>query len=582
MKTRSVLTKGDYSASDYDKAKEDPVVLVPEVTPRWLAPHFVWQVREEMSRILCGDQAESCPALETGGYKIVTTLDLDMQKVAEKWVKAATIVPKAKDPRAAAKAIGMAYQPWMQRLRGENVWNGALIAMDYRDGEVMAYVGSADYYAAKSSKRLQPKFDVLADGWRQPGSAFKPVHYSIGIDSGALTAATGFMDVTTDFGGGWAPTDSDNLERGPVRLRGALQWSLNIPAVKAMYIEGEQNVFAKAQQMGVRFQGDQPTAGLSFGIGTEVVHPADLTQAYGTIANGGDYVPRVTVLTVTDPNGKAVYTYKPPKGTQVISPQAAYIMTDILKGNTNPEVNPTWGRFKIMDGSKRRPATLKTGTNDEARDLGAYGFIAPSKDDKKYPSLVVGVWNGNSDYSILGKIFSFDAPTYVWQGFLKEVTKGWPISDWKEPDGIVHATVDVFSGMRPGPYSRQTVDEIFIEGTVPKKVDDTKVAGCGGSGVLDFSRIEADKPASWQVAIEGWEARARQGAGVAGGVNEDIPTKTAYFAKPYYHPYGETWGASFGGDCHGNPDKGNGNGDGSGPGGPVICHGRHCKPRRQR
>ena len=586
MKTRSVLTKGEYSVADYDKAKGESVVLVPELSPRWLAPHVVWQVREEMSRILCGDEAQSCTALETGGYKIITTLDLDMQKTAEKWVQAAAIVPKAKDPRAAAKAIGMKYQPWMQRLRGENVYNGALIAMDYTNGEVMAYVGSADYYAAKSSKRFQPKFDVLADGWRQPGSAFKPIHYSIGIDDEQLTAASAFMDVTTDFGGGWAPTDSDNLERGPVRLRGALQWSLNIPAIKGIYATGVDRVFAVSQNMGLRYQGQVPTAGLSMGIGTEVVHPADLTQAYATIANGGAYVPRVTVLKVTDPDGKNVYTYVKPKGDLAITPQAAYIITDILKGNTDPAVNPAWGRFNITQDGKRRPATLKTGTNDEARDLGAYGFIAPSKDDSKYPSLVVGVWNGNSDYSILGKIFSFDAPTYVWQGFLKDVTKGWPVTDWKEPDGIVHASVDAFSGMLPGRYSRETVDEIFIEGTAPKQVDDTKIAGCGG-GVLDFSRIEAAKPAAWQTAIDDWVSRARRGAGVEGGVNKDIPTKTAYFAKPYYHPYGETWGASFGGDCHGNgndkskgsPGGSNGGGGGGQPSSPPVCHGKHCKPR---
>jgi membrane peptidoglycan carboxypeptidase len=172
MKTRSVLTAAEYTPADYDAAKEEPVVLVPEVSARWIAPHFVWQVRDELTQILCGDATESCTALETGGYKIITTIDVDMQKVAEKWVAASAIVPKAKDPKAAAKALGLSYQPWMQRLRGENVWNGALVAMDYKTGEILAYVGSADYYAAKSSKRFQPKYDVLADGWRQPGSAW--------------------------------------------------------------------------------------------------------------------------------------------------------------------------------------------------------------------------------------------------------------------------------------------------------------------------------------------------------------------------------------------------------------------------
>src|SRR5207247_4407122 len=156
------------------------------------------------------------------------------------------------------------------------------------------------------------------------------------------------------------PTDSDNVERGPVRLRGALQWALNIPAVKAIYMNGVDKVFAKAQRMGVNFQGDASTAGLSFGIGTEVVHPLDLANAYGTIANGWQYVPHVTVLKISDPTGKDVYTYTPPKGERVVSPQAAYIITDILKGNTNPVVNPAWGRFQILSGTKRRPATLKT------------------------------------------------------------------------------------------------------------------------------------------------------------------------------------------------------------------------------
>ena len=559
MKTRSVLTVGEFTPDDYDKAKEDAVVLVPEATPRWIAPHFVWQVRDELTSILCGQSADSCTALETGGYKIVTTLDVDMQKIAEKWVAASALVPKAKDPKALAKELGIKYAPWMERLRAENVWNGALVAMDYTNGEIYAYVGSADYYAAKSTKKFQPKYDVLSDGWRQPGSAFKPIHYVIGIDDGTFTAATSFMDVTTDFGGGYAPTDSDNLERGPVRLRGALQWSLNIPAVKAMYMNGADKVFERSKRMGLKYQGDSVTAGLSFGIGTEVVHPVDLANGYATIANAGQYIPHVTVMKITDPSQKDVYTYTPPKGDQVISPQAAYIITDILKGNTNPTVNPAWGKFKIMDGSKRRPATLKTGTNDQARDLGAYGFIAPSKDDAKYPSLVVGVWNGNSDYTELGKIFSFDAPTYVWQGFLADVTKGWPITDWKEPDGIVHAKVDAFSGMKPGPFSSKTVDEIFVRGTQPRQVDNTKVGknidtatgklwkdGCTGpeetKGFADFSEIEAAFPASWQKAIDNWASRAAKGSGVKGGPKD---TATAYVYKPYFQPYGKSWGAPF-------------------------------------
>jgi membrane carboxypeptidase/penicillin-binding protein PbpC len=106
--------------------------------------------------------------------------------------------------------------------------------MDYETGDLVAYVGSADANARKATKKFQPRFDVIADGWRQPGSAFKPVVYSTGIAQRSITAATMFMDVVTNFGGGYTPTDADNLERGPVRVRDALSFSLNIPAVKSM------------------------------------------------------------------------------------------------------------------------------------------------------------------------------------------------------------------------------------------------------------------------------------------------------------------------------------------------------------
>src|SRR6185437_5625407 len=102
-------------------------------------------------------------------------------------------------------------------------------------------------------------------------------------DERKITAGSMFMDVVTDFGGGYVPTDADDLERGPVRVRNALQFSLNIPAVKALDVNGVQDVFDRARQFGMVFQGSQPTAGLSMTLGTEVVHPVDVTTAYGTL-----------------------------------------------------------------------------------------------------------------------------------------------------------------------------------------------------------------------------------------------------------------------------------------------------------
>ena len=158
---------------------------------------------------------------------------------------------------AAAKALGFKkVEPWMANLKSKDLHNSALVAVDYQTGELVAYVGSADYYAASTKPAFQPQYDVVGKGYRQPGSAFKPFNYAVGIDDRTITAGTMLMDVGTDFGGGYTPNDADRLERGPVRVRNALQFSLNIPAVKTMALNKPDHVFAKAQEFGMQFQGD--------------------------------------------------------------------------------------------------------------------------------------------------------------------------------------------------------------------------------------------------------------------------------------------------------------------------------------
>ena len=130
--------------------------------------------------------------------------------------------------------------------------NAAAAIIDYRTGEVLSYAGSASY-TSKGTKKFQPQWDVLSDGWRQPGSSIKPIDYAIGIDDETLTASTMFMDVTTDFGRGFIPTQADHKERGPVRLRSALQFSLNIPAVKAAIINTPEHVIDVGKRFGLVF-----------------------------------------------------------------------------------------------------------------------------------------------------------------------------------------------------------------------------------------------------------------------------------------------------------------------------------------
>ncbi|MFI5262332.1 MAG: transglycosylase domain-containing protein [Candidatus Limnocylindrales bacterium] len=561
-----------YSAADYAAALQEPVVLASQTVPNWKAPQFVWAVRQQLTDELCGTGVETCPQLEAGGLKIITTLDWRLQQIAEKWVKAAAILPHTRDPKAYAKLIGVPYASWMANLRNKDLHNGALVAIDYQTGQLLAYVGSADYYAGNASAKFQPQFDVVGDGWRQVGSAFKPFNYVVGINDHTMTAATLFMDVTTNFGTSanpYIPTDADNTERGPVRMREALEFSLNIPAVKALYYNGISHVFQTAKQFGMVFQTAQPQAGLSLTLGTQEVHPVDFVTAWATLANQGHYTGHTAILAIQDSKGTDIVSpYKTPAGTQVVSPQAAYIVTDILAGNTDPKVNPFWGAFHLTASTgTRRPATLKTGTNNDARDLNAYGFIAPPTTAERQAgqyALAAGAWNGNSDNSLVSTprnpLFSIDVTTFVWQGFMQEATKAWKVDQFTQPSGIVSAKVDAYSGLKPGPFTSKTVSELFIAGTQPTQVDDTKVGvqieqqtntlwqnGCFGTpvthGYLNLGNVESAVPA-WQAADRAWVARAARGAGVLGGPGP-IKTRTAYFYNGAFRPYGSTWGAPF-------------------------------------
>jgi membrane peptidoglycan carboxypeptidase len=559
MKTRSTLTGTKHAQAEYEAAKSEPVVLTPFVSATWKAPHFVWQVRQALAEILCPEAPNDCPEVDTGGYQVTTTLDYDMQKKTEKWVYAAARAPNAKDPRAVlrSKKIPRSAWGWILGLRGHNLHNAAAGVIDYRTGDVLAYVGSASY-TSKGSRKFQPQFDVMADGWRQPGSAIKPIDYLVGVDDGVLTASTMFMDVTTDFGGGFVPIQADKMERGPVRLRSALQFSLNIPAIKGGIMIGLDHLFERTKEFGLTY----PSTAIpvkSMGIGTLEVHPIDLLGAYGTAANGGVRMPRQVITSIVDSNGRTVWPLKgdKPEGEQVVSKQAAYIITDIMAGNTDKRINPFWGKWAVYDKGRRREAAYKTGTTSDNRDVAAYGYLAPPK-DKDAPALAVGVWMGNSDNSPNDGKLSLDTSAPLWSAILADVSKGTPFAKFKAPGGLKTMTVDAFTGTRPGPFTNKTVKEIFIPGHLPPKSGTSRVTlqidaasglvwreGCVGPkvarGYFDISEVDSNFP-SWQKADRNWASRAARGAGVRG---TSKGTRTAYFYNGQFRPFGASWGAPF-------------------------------------
>jgi penicillin-binding protein 1A len=399
---------------------------------------------------------------------------------------------------------------------------------------------------------------VLSDGWRQPGSSIKPIDYAIGIEDETLTASTMFMDVVTNFGRGFTPTQADKLERGPVRLRSALQFSLNIPAIKATIIQGLEHTYDRSKDFGLVF----PSTALpvtSMGIGTLETHPIDMLSAYGTIANGGVRMPRQLIAKVVDENGRQVWPVgdQKPEGIEVISPQAAYIITDILAGNTVKKINPYWAEFAVYRDGKRRPAAYKTGTTNDNRDVHAYGYLAPPKDPDR-PALAVGVWMGNSNNDPNRGSLSLDSSAPLWSAIIEEVSKPYGISSFRAPSGLVTANVDAFTGLKPGPFTKKVVKELFIKGTVPSERETLRVSreidaasgllwqdGCIGPkvtrGFFNLNEVESAFP-NWQKANRAWASRAARGPGVRGGPKG---TRTTYFYNSAFAPFGRSWGAPF-------------------------------------
>jgi membrane peptidoglycan carboxypeptidase len=523
--------------TELNTALDEPVILRGDVPLSFRAPHFTWQVRRQLRQIL-GPEV----SIETGGYRVITTLDWKAETLAEKWLAAAAIAPNLKRTAASAMLkrlkVGPSDRTWINALRGKDLHNGSLVALDYRTGDVLAYVGSAGYYQERlASRKFEPKYDAAGDGARQPGSAFKPIVYASAFDARRLTPGSLLLDITTEFGRDWAPRDADQLDRGPVLVRKALQYSLNVPAIRALQRVGNQAVAARAKKLGIRFTGGEKgflQAGLAGAIGTVEVRTIDLTSAFGALGNGGLRVPPRMILEVRDAAGKIVWTAPKPKGTRAVSPQAAFLVSDILQGNTLRSQNPIWAAaLELRNGPRgeHRPAAVKTGTANDARDLATYGYLAPPKDAKQ-PAYAVGIWMGNSDHSnpkSAKPATSLTAAAPLWRAFVRDLTARKPVASFAPPKGVVKATIDAWSGGARGPWTRETVQEWFINGTQPggsKAIDVPGLLYSPGCGGWRVNPLKAELgPGSWDDDVADWLRRARRGVGVQGRHD----SRTAYF-----------------------------------------------------
>jgi membrane peptidoglycan carboxypeptidase len=229
-------------------------------------------------------------------------------------------------------------------------------------------------------------------------------------------------------------------------------------------------------------------------------------------------------------------------------------MADILAGNTDRRQNPIWAeRLALANGpdGTYRPAGAKTGTANDALDLATYGFLAPPEQGSGVPGLAVGVWMGNSDHSnprTREPVNSIDAAAPLWHAFVRDYSRDWPVADFRQPSGVTEARIDAWSGGRPGPWTKDTITELFIDGTQPGAagaIDESGLLYSRGCGTWMVDPLKAELgPADWDDDVRDWIRRARRGPGVIG----EHDSRTAYF-------WGErTWGGQITGPCP-EPDK---------------------------
>jgi membrane peptidoglycan carboxypeptidase len=471
-------------------------------------PHFTYRVRSEAERILASLNVEN-PALAVrqGGYRITTTIDLDLQQRANELVK-----------------------QHVEQLTPFNVNNAALVAINSATGEIVAYVGSVDFYNTEAPE-VQGEFDVAGLGFRQPGSAFKPITYSAAFKGRRATPATMLGDAMTEFSESRAtsyrPTNADIKEHGPVLAVDALRYSLNIPSVQMQYLAGVQETAAFAETLGIapaeQILAEDP--GLSLALGSVPLNLTNMVQAYGVFAQQGTLHPATTILEIRDRDNRVVYRHDPQgrSTTQPMTPAEAYLTHYILEGNTDPRRNVLWGeRAQLLTPSgQRRPAAFKTGTTNDFRDVSGFGYVPGS--------LVTGVWMGNNNQEpmsnqIRGGLFAADGPLYLWEDFMTEALNrpwswngGQPVGQtaFDRPDEIQMVRVCRWTGLRATNNCARAVEMPFLPETIPP-IDNVHQRGC-----LDIEQyVEQavpERPETWVRAAREWASRLVTGQTAARG-----------------------------------------------------------------
>lgn len=490
---RRMLEDGYITQEQHDQAIADmQTITFQQAATNIKAPHFVMYVRDQLIDMFGEDIAER------GGLNVTTTLDSGLQEESQKIV---------------AEEI--------EKVQDFNITNGAALVMQPQTGQILSMVGSKDYF----SEDIPGQFNVAVDGLRQPGSAIKPLTYLAMFQRG-YNPSTVITDVATTFTtdaeaeNPYQPRNYDGQFRGPVTIRNSLGSSLNIPAVKSLAIVGLPNFLQLAYDMGLPTFEPTPANlsryGLALTLGGGEVRLIDLVTAYSAFANGGKKVEPTSILKVEDKDGRIMFEAHPVEGRQVIKPEEAFLINDILSDNNARLL--AFGANSLLNTGK--PIAVKTGTTNEQKDNWTIGWTQ---------DLIAGVWVGNNDNSSMTRVASgITGASPIWRRIVNTaLEKGYQALPWEVPANIERVEVDAISGY-PAHDGYPTRQDYFIKGTVPQQPDPihTKLKLCRGQQLLantaaiaagdydeqEFIVLKEDDPVSqdgvnrWQEGINAWIA----------------------------------------------------------------------------
>lgn len=492
-----------------DAQKETDVMeFVPLKNSLDKAPHFVTYVQQLLEEKYGPDK------IQKGGLKITTTLDYEMQKEAEETV---------------AK-----YGETNQNKYGAN--NASLLSMDPNTGQILAMVGSRDF----NNEEIQGQ-NNLTTAPRQPGSSFKPYVYAAAFLKG-YAPSTVIYDIKTKFGG-WQPDNYDGKFKGPVTIRAALGSSLNIPAIKAGYLAGMENVMNLVRSMGI----DIPVTeyDLPMAIGTVNVSALNMARGYSTFANGGYRVDPVSILKIQDVEGNIVEEYTPSKDRQqVLDPQVAYLINDVL---TDKEARPA-GMWRDNLTLPDQLSGAKTGTSNKPgadhksilpSDVWTVGYVR---------NLVTAVWVGNTLGEALKPAASgVTTVTPMWHDFMVKAIKRVEPGEYNKPSNLKWVAISKRSGRLASKKTPagDVVKAVFADFGVPKDYDDSyqvvKIDKVSGKLATEFTPEDAIEEKVffvhhavdpvWEKSVQAWAAASGQGGQIPTEY-DDVHTAETMNEKP--------------------------------------------------